>query len=63
MGRHRAEARALELHGALAAGQETMIERISVVLPAPLRAIRPANSPAPTSMLTFRRIRTGPMLR
>jgi hypothetical protein len=40
-----------------------MIERISVVLPAPLRPIRPANSPAPTSMLTFRRIRTGPMLR
>ena len=38
-----------------------MIERISVVLPAPLRPIRPANSPAPTSMLTFRRIPTGPI--
>src|SRR3989442_274551 len=38
-----------------------MMVRISVVLPAPLRPIRPANSPAPTSMLTLRRIAMGPI--
>src|SRR5688500_4524787 len=38
-----------------------MIVRISVVLPAPLRPMRPANWPAPTSMLTPRRIPTGPI--
>src|SRR5262245_46148735 len=38
-----------------------MIERISVVLPAPLRPIRPANWPELISMLTLRRIPTGPI--
>src|SRR5437870_7068486 len=38
-----------------------MMVRISVVLPAPLRPIRPANWPAPTSMLTLRRIAIGPI--
>src|SRR3989441_5547086 len=38
-----------------------MMVRISVVLPAPLRPMRPANSPAPTSMLTLRRMAIGPM--
>src|SRR5262245_26657114 len=37
-----------------------MMVRSSVVLPAPLRPMRPANSPAPTSRLTWRRMLTGP---
>src|SRR5688572_129054 len=35
--------------------------RNSVVLPAPFRPIRPANSPFATSRFTPRRIATGPM--
>src|ERR687892_2342993 len=38
-----------------------MMVRISVVLPAPLRPMRPANSPAPTCKLTLRRMPTGPI--
>src|SRR5512134_666890 len=38
-----------------------MTVRSSVVLPAPLRPIRPANSPAPTPRLTPRRMATGPI--
>src|SRR5262245_61214646 len=38
-----------------------MTVRSRVVLPAPLRPIRPANSPARTSRLTPRRIVTGPI--
>src|SRR5215207_766029 len=37
-----------------------MMVRNSVVLPAPLRPMRPANWPAPTSRLTWRRMLTGP---
>src|SRR3954453_24150467 len=38
-----------------------MIERIRVVLPAPLRPMRPLNFPGGTCMFTLRRILTGPM--
>src|SRR5687767_8306744 len=38
-----------------------MMVRISVVLPAPLRPMRPANWPAPTCRRTLRRMPTGPM--
>src|SRR6185312_9446845 len=38
-----------------------MIERISVVLPAPLRPMRPLNFPGGTCMFTLRRMLTGPM--
>src|SRR5258708_4613688 len=40
------------------AGRMPIAERISVVLPAPLRPIRPANFPVGTSMLTSRRMPT-----
>src|SRR5262245_11512676 len=38
-----------------------MIARSSVVLPAPLRPISPANCPASSVRLTARRIATGPI--
>src|SRR6476620_1501321 len=38
-----------------------MIERISVVLPAPLRPMRPLNFPGGTCMFTLRRMLTGPI--
>ena len=38
-----------------------MIERISVVLPAPLRPISPVNFPVGNSMLTSRRMLTEPI--
>src|SRR5262249_30039544 len=42
-------------------GVKPMIVRNSVVLPAPLRPMSPANSPASRSRSTSRRIATGPM--
>src|SRR5436309_10140982 len=43
------------------AGVKPMIVRSRVVLPAPLRPMSPANSPASTSRSTSRRMATGPM--
>src|SRR5262245_14309317 len=42
-------------------GRMPMIVRISVVFPAPLRPISPANCPEPISMLTLRAIPSGPI--
>src|SRR6266704_1978486 len=43
------------------AGVKPMIVRSRVVLPAPLRPMSPANSPASTLRSTSRRMATGPM--
>src|SRR4051812_32876741 len=45
----------------LRARRMPMIERISVVLPAPLRPIRPVNLPAGNSMFTLRRMLIEPI--
>ena len=58
--RHAASVVAVEVERAVRRGSSPMMVRNSVVLPAPLRPIRPANSPAPTSRLTPRRIADRP---